>query len=109
MAAEANLGQQQMLWKLCEAYAIGNAPNSFTVVATYGHGKSHFAVAVANYFGKALESSEYAAVRESLGLAIGNKPLLGRFTSFKESSDPSLSFSLTETRFKISHQASITL
>ena len=38
--------------------------NRFVVVATYGHGKTHFALALANFFGMPAESEE---VRQMLG------------------------------------------
>lgn len=37
--------------KIRDSFGNQNAANIFTVVANYGHGKSHFALVLANYFG----------------------------------------------------------
>lgn len=52
----------ELLKFICEAFMPGNPPNRFVFIATYGHGKSHFAVATANYFGKPDNSPEVKAV-----------------------------------------------
>jgi hypothetical protein len=41
-----------LLRTFCEAFAPGVTENRFVVIATYGHGKSHFALTLANYFGR---------------------------------------------------------
>ncbi|MBF6596483.1 MAG: hypothetical protein IVW51_18810, partial [Thermaceae bacterium] len=48
----------EVLRLLREAAVGDNIDNRFLVQATYGRGKSHFGLAVANYFGKAADSPE---------------------------------------------------
>lgn len=44
--------------------------NRFVFMATYGHGKSHFGLALANYFGAPVNSAALSAVQEKLDHAL---------------------------------------
>lgn len=50
------------LLKILRNSIVNESPNRFVVVANYGHGKSHLAVVLANYFGKSYHSEEVQEV-----------------------------------------------
>ncbi|HEX8198556.1 MAG TPA: hypothetical protein VF571_20340 [Pyrinomonadaceae bacterium] len=64
--------------------AFGNpqASNIFTVVARYGHGKSHFALVLANYFGLAPDSPVVAGIINHIETC-SNKATADQFRFFK--------------------------
>ena len=45
--------------------------NRHTVIATYGHGKSHLGVIIANFFGNSVNSDEFEIIRAKLEVAAG--------------------------------------
>ena len=61
----------------------GNVPNRFTFIANYGHGKSHFALMLANYFGRPSDSPEVAAILDKLDHALDDRAEFGFFESLK--------------------------
>ncbi|MDI3340913.1 MAG: hypothetical protein QJR03_10315 [Sphaerobacter sp.] len=86
----SQLGSVELLQLVRESFVDSTRPNRFLVLATYGHGKSHFAVALANFFGKPLESDEFRAIYAQLGHTLGDQPVLQHFKIFKEVHKPSL-------------------
>ena len=82
-AATGKKSSVELLKLLCEAYLPGNLPNRFTFIATYGHGKSHFALALANFFGKPLDSPEVSTLLDNLRHALSDQALYGFFEDFK--------------------------
>src|SRR6185295_12004410 len=42
--------------RIRDAFGNPSASNIFTIIANYGHGKSHFALVLANFFGQAPDS-----------------------------------------------------
>lgn len=83
----------ELLNLFCEAYLNPRLENRFVVIATYGHGKSHFALAIANYFGRALGTPECDAILEGLQKALdsdSNAGLFGRLKDFKKHNQPYL-------------------
>ena len=62
----------------------GTDENRFVVIATYGHGKSHFGLAMANYFGMPVGSPELEAVLASIEHASVDKAAAQGFRSFRE-------------------------
>jgi hypothetical protein len=64
-----------LLRRFCEAYGPGARENRFVVIATYGHGKSHFALALANFFGKPFDSEESRTVLKAIRHAIPDSDL----------------------------------
>lgn len=84
------LGSVELLWTLCETFIPGPTSNRLVVIANYGHGKSHFAVAAANYFGKPTDSHAFQAILSQLRHVIGDSPLMQRFESFRASRRPFL-------------------
>jgi hypothetical protein len=79
-----------LLKHLCEAYTAGRNPNRFVFIATYGHGKSHFALSLANFFGKPSNSSEIKVVLNKIEHAVNDPALFGYFKEFKQSKKPYL-------------------
>ncbi len=84
-AAEGKRSSAELLRLLAEAYMPGNVPNRFTFIANYGHGKSHFALMLANFFGKPSGSPEADAILEKLDHALEDRADYGFFQSFKDS------------------------
>ena len=80
----------ELLKYICEAFMPGASPNRFVFIATYGHGKSHFGVATANYFGKPEQAPEVAGVLARVGHALEDASQLGFFESFKRNNKPCL-------------------
>lgn len=75
----------ELLDTLVQVYSIERMDNRLVVIANYGHGKSHLALALANYFGKPAGSPEQAIILEKLNYAIGNQSKVNRYKTFKES------------------------
>ncbi|MDA0244963.1 MAG: hypothetical protein OT477_16220 [Chloroflexi bacterium] len=59
--------------------------NRFSVIATYGHGKSHLALALANYFSHGAQSAEVTTLLNKLGNALGDPAKMARYRDFKKS------------------------
>jgi hypothetical protein len=89
-AAPGRKSSIELLKYLNEAFMPGSPPNRFVFIATYGHGKSHLAVAIANYFGKNEETPEFQGVLERVKHAAESAPLIGFFEAFKRNHKPSL-------------------
>lgn len=70
--------------------ALDRVENRILVQATYGHGKSHFGVALANFFGKANGSPESEILLENIGHTLNNPSRLEHFRSFKKYQKPRL-------------------
>lgn len=79
-----------LLKYVCESFTPGSNPNRFVFIATYGHGKSHFGLALANFFGKNSQSKESKKVLERVSHAVNDDAVSGYFTSFKETKKPYL-------------------
>lgn len=62
---------------LCDAFRFENVPRRLVWLAMYGHGKSHLALALANFFGQPAGSAEVESVLNGL-----DRP--ERLISFKE-------------------------
>ena len=62
--------------------------NRFVVIANYGHGKSHLALALANYFGKPYppteEQPEIRIILDKINSAFSNSASALRYKEFKE-------------------------
>ncbi len=64
--------------------------NRFLIQATYGHGKSHFGLALANFFGKAEGSLEIDTLLQKVGRVVKDAAAVGNFRSFKRNRKPFL-------------------
>lgn len=68
--------------KVIKAFGNPQASNIFTIVARYGHGKSHFALVLANYFGLAPDSPVVADIIKHIETC-SDKPTADQFRYFK--------------------------
>lgn len=71
-----------LLNQLVETYSSGSE-NRFVTIANYGHGKSHLALVLANYFSKPAESPEIKQILDKLDHALNNPALHSRYVDFK--------------------------
>lgn len=73
---------------LRRSYHSPNSPNIHCVVQDYGKGKTHFALAIANFFGKPYHSPEVTGIINSIKIATGekNKAVCDNLESFKSRS-----------------------
>lgn len=89
--AQRGLGQAEhtssvdLLGELVNAFLSDRADARQVVIADYGHGKSHLALALANYFGRAADSEEARTVLDKLSNALNDPAKAARYRDFKES------------------------
>ena len=76
-----------ILRTISDAY-LYSKENRLTVIATYGHGKTHLALALANFFGKPYGSPEVTNLLKDVHHAA--EKLYGGLRSFKEDNPPFL-------------------
>lgn len=76
--------------RLLREAAVGDLENRFLIQATYGRGKSHFGLAVANYFGKAADSPEVELLLKNLEYAYDAPAEVEAFRNFKRHRAPYL-------------------
>ncbi len=74
-----------LLNQLLEAYNNNRAENRFVAIANYGHGKSHLALALANYFSKPFDSDEAQIVLQKLEHTLNDEAKWKPFYDFKAS------------------------
>ncbi|MBI4510271.1 MAG: hypothetical protein HY698_11610 [Deltaproteobacteria bacterium] len=82
----------ELLHTFCEAFAPAATENRFVVIATYGHGKSHFALTLANFFGRNNGSQESEEVLKAIRHAVPDQDLstYGFIQDFKHQHAPFL-------------------
>jgi|GEM_PF-5052347 len=78
----------RVLEDICNAFEYQSEENRRVLLATYGHGKSHLALALANFFGQAAGSEPVEAVIN--GVAHVASGIASRLRSFKEQKAPYL-------------------
>lgn len=93
-AQTANTGQTRLvgsinlLRDMRLAHMNSSSYNRFVVIANYGHGKSHLALVLTNFFAKSYESSEVKAVFKRIEQTLQhNKPEIENFRDFKRQYD----------------------
>jgi len=74
----------QMLEKIAETFLI-DSDNRYVLVADYGHGKTHFALALANFFSKPVKSDEIRILQEKIAHAYNMPARAKKLKDFKES------------------------
>jgi hypothetical protein len=79
----------KVLEKLTASLKHGLDENRHLVLAYYGHGKSHLALALANYFGKPLNSPEVEMMLQNIAHA-SDESVAQNFRDFKSSGLPYL-------------------
>jgi hypothetical protein len=80
----------ELLRRLTDIYLSDRSPNRLVVVANYGHGKSHLALALANYFGRAASSEEFKVLLPKIDAAVADAPSRQRYRDFKATKGPFL-------------------
>lgn len=85
--------------RIRDAFGNPQASNIFTVIAKYGHGKSHFALVLANYFGLASDSPVVKDIVDHIEIC-SDKPTADQFRYFKGNSKPQLVVTLAGHQFQ---------
>lgn len=73
-----------LLEKLRNAFTIARQDNRLVCIANYGHGKSHLALVLANYFAKPYGSPELEKVLDKVSKAVDNPTKLERLREFRQ-------------------------
>jgi len=84
------LSNLQILNRLREACISDAKENIFCVIANYGHGKSHFGLVLANYFGRSIDSLEFRTVMDKIAHAEGDEQRVRNLLEFREQREPFL-------------------
>ncbi len=90
-AIEKKVSSVQVLKTIRDSFQwqMGDAPrNRLTVIATYGHGKSHLALSLANFFGKPADSPEFSAILNNVAHVAPDEAQ--GFRTYKENRPPHL-------------------
>jgi len=85
--ATAPQGQESsigLLRAVTESFLNPRLDNRITAIANYGHGKSHLALVLANYFGKSFRSPELEIIFNKIDSALDNPAQRNRFREFRE-------------------------
>ncbi len=65
-APEGKSSCADLLWRIYQSARTDKLENIFCIIANYGHGKSHFGLILANYFGKPADSEEFTTIMDKL-------------------------------------------
>lgn len=89
-----------------DAFVVRPPENRYLVIATFGHGKSHLALAAANYFGQDAKSQEVNCLLASIQKAYGGpSPETTSFRDFKAGRNRHLVLCLNGTKIMDLQQA----
>jgi hypothetical protein len=81
------VGSIDLLREIRLSYINGSS-NRFVVIANYGHGKSHLALVLTNYFGKPYHSPEVEEILKRIDAPLqNNQPEAENFHEFKRQND----------------------
>lgn len=97
-AARRSLSARDVLEQLKSIMAF-KGENRIALVANYGHGKSHLALVLANFFARPADSEEVQIVLSRLGQALNNASQLAGYSDFKKSKGEFLVVRLQGDRF----------
>jgi hypothetical protein len=86
---QRNLVSSVILLNKLQRSVLDSEENRYVVMATYGHGKSHLALTLANFFGKPFDSPEVGILLDNIRFA-SDAVLAENFTNFKSSRPPFL-------------------
>jgi hypothetical protein len=84
ISAAKKVSSVDLLRQLIEAFVNPRFENRFVTIANYGHGKSHLALALTNYFSKPRESAETQIVLDKLAHALNDPAESSFFRDFKQ-------------------------
>lgn len=73
-----------LLRLVTSAFSDARTKNRFAVIANYGHGKSHLALVMANYFGKSYTSPEMQVILEKISKAVDSPARAAYFQEFRQ-------------------------
>lgn len=73
-----------LLERVKQAFLNERLPNRLLAIANYGHGKSHLALAIANYFSRATRSPEIGILLDKIEKATKSSATTAGFREFKE-------------------------
>jgi hypothetical protein len=74
-----------LLDQIVQAFLSDRLENRLVAIANYGHGKSHLALALANYFSKPFDSLENQTLLAKIDSAVSDQAKALRYRKFKES------------------------
>jgi len=84
VAPPGYVASTSVLYSLMDSFLNDRLENRFVVIANYGHGKSHLALVLANYFGKSSKSDEVQTILGKINKAFSNSATALRYKEFKE-------------------------
>ena len=73
-----------LLRLITSAFSDTRTKNRFAVIANYGHGKSHLALVMANYFSKPYTSPEMQVIQDKISKAVDNPARAAYFQEFRQ-------------------------
>lgn len=84
-AAVRSIASVGVLDQIRQAFLHKAMENGLAVIANYGHGKSHLALALANYFGKPVGSTEVKLLFNKIDNAVNDPAKASGYRDFKQS------------------------
>jgi hypothetical protein len=84
-AAVRSISSVGVLDQIRQAFLNEKLDNRLAVIANYGHGKSHLALALANYFGKPVDSKEVQLLFTKIDNAVNDPARASGYHDFKRS------------------------
>jgi len=75
----------KVLEDVIDTFLIDGRENRYVLIADYGHGKTHFALALANFFSKPIDSEEIDILQKKIRHACSQPARAKKFQDFKES------------------------
>lgn len=84
-AQQRILSARDVLEQLKTVLTVERAENRMVLTANYGHGKSHLALVLANFFGRPSDSPEAKIVLDRLEQALNNPAQFAGYRDFKQS------------------------
>ena len=85
MFQQRRVSSLEVLDTLRSTFLSERMENRLTLVANYGHGKSHLALVLANFFSHPADSEEVQSIISRIGQALHNPAKLRGYTDFKSS------------------------
>lgn len=85
VAGARSISSVGLLGQIIEPLLNQRLPNRLVAIANYGHGKSHLALALANYFGKPVDSPEVSTILNKIAAAETDPAKAARYRDFKHS------------------------
>ena len=73
-----------ILGTLIDTFNNGRLENRIVTIANYGHGKSHLALALANYFGRQYGSEELKVLLGKIETTVHDRAEASKYVSFKQ-------------------------